>query len=80
MIKLKTLLEMSDTNERYQQWVMSMVSTVRDTLIENGLSSTDEYHAYDIIKTDFKAGTNNALFQQGYRDAITILKKQGIVK
>ena len=36
-------------------WVQSMVSTVEDALIDQGLDSVDQYEAYYIIKTDFRS-------------------------
>lgn len=79
MIKLKSLLESTDDN--WNRWIQSMVSTVKDYLSENGESHTDAYMAYDIIKSDFRANSpSNEMFQKASNQAIEILKQNKLIQ
>jgi len=77
----KNSLIKENSDENWKRWINSMVSTVHDTLIENGESFTDVYMAYDIIKTNFRADApSRDMFEKASKQSIDILKQQGIVK
>jgi hypothetical protein len=73
------MIKEEDAN--WNRWVESMVGTVRDHLLETQQRTCDEYEAYDILKTDFRAeAPSHKMFEQAVKQAIDKLKASGLVK
>jgi len=75
---MQNSLKENTSDDNWKRWVASMVSTVNETMLENGIKKIDVGEAYDIIKSDFRAESpSRDMFDKACKEALMVLKQQG---
>lgn len=72
---------MIQEDANWDGWIQSMVQTIEDYLLETSQHTCNEYDAYALLKTDFRADApSKQIFEKAAAEAIAKLKSMGRIE